>query len=484
MILPLLFACATLGCRLGDTPPAAPPPGAAAPTAVPPAAPPTGATTTGAAMAAIEVVEPLVEADPVVARLLAAARADEATTWQRIVALCDGFGARPTGSKALAQAIDWSMARFREDGMAAVRAEPVTVPVWERGAESLVMTAPYTEPLGMLGLGGSVGTPGVEASVVVVRSFAELGPHVAGKIVLYDAPMEEGTPSILRYGTAVSYRSQGASRAARHGAVAALVRSVTTRSLHTPHTGGMRYADGVREIPTAAITTEDADRIARLTAAGTDVRLKLAMGARRLPDAPSANVIAEIPGESDEIVLIGAHIDSWDVGTGAQDDGAGVIHVVEAMRHLRALGVTPKRTIRAVLFTNEEYGLAGAEAYDAAHGGLRYAAAIESDLGAGRPLGWSASGKAGDLGWLTDALAPTGLGIVGRGGGADIGPLEQRGVLVIGMQPDDSRYFDIHHTRADTVDKIDPAALAEGVGQMAALTWRLANLERAEPGTR
>lgn len=470
MILALLLACA--GCRPG----AGPDLGASAPAETERSV---AAGTTGAAVAAVAVAEP----DPVVDRLLAAARADQATTWRRIVELCDGFGPRPTGSEALAKALDWSVARFAEDGLANARAEPVDVPVWERGEESLVLTAPYRQELGVLGLGGSVGADGIEAPVVVVRSFEELGPHVAGKIVLYDAPMAEGTPQIARYGTAVAYRSQGAGRAAQHGAVAALVRSVTTRSLYTPHTGAMRYVDGVAKIPSAAVATEDAARIARLVASGVEVRLRLAMEGRRLPDAPSANAIAELPGETDELVLIGAHIDSWDVGTGAQDDGAGVIHVIEAMRHLRALGVTPKRTIRAVLFTNEEFGLAGGRAYAEAHGGAPHVAAVESDLGAGRPLGWTATGNAGDLAWLGRALGPTGLRVLGPGGGADIGPLQERGVLVIGLSPDDERYFDIHHTEADTVDKIDPANLAEGVGQMAALAWRLANLARGETTT-
>ncbi len=477
VVFTLLLACATLGCRVGERPTTGEGPPAPASAPAGPAGP------TGAAVAAVELTAPGAAEDPVVTRLLAAARRDEATTWSRIVALCDGFGPRPAGSRALQQAIDWSVERFREDGLQDVRTEPVTVPVWDRGEESLVMTAPYAAELAMLGLGGSVGTAGIEAPVVVVKSFDELGPQVAGKIVLYDSPMDLGTPQILRYGTAVAYRSQGATRAARHGAVAALVRSVTTRSLYTPHTGGMRYAPDVPPIPTASVTVEDAERIARLTTAGTEVRVKLAMGARRLPDAPSANVLAELPGATDEIVLIGAHIDSWDVGTGAQDDGAGVVHVIEAMRHLNALGVTPRRTIRAVLFTNEEFGLAGGEAYDAAHGTERHVAAVESDLGAGRPLGWTASGRTGDLDWLNAALDPTGLRVLGPGGGADIGPLGERGVLVIGLSPDDERYFDIHHTEADTVDKIDPTALAEGVGQLAALAWRLANTDRAEVGT-
>ena len=468
-VLLLLLACFHAGAPIaGCVPDGAVASASAAP----------GARTTGAVVAAVAVPAP--PTDPVVDRLLAAARADRAA-WDRLAALCDGFGARPTGSKALANAIAWSADQLRADNLTNVRLEPVSVPVWSRGAESLVMTAPYTESLALLGLGGSVGTAGVEASVVVVPSFEALdalGPKVAGKIVLFNRPMEEGVPSINNYGPAVAYRSQGAARAGKYGAVAALVRSVTTRSLNSPHTGAMRYAADVPPIPTASVATEDADRIARMTAAGTDVRLRLTMGATAMPDAPSHNVVADLPGETDEIVLIGAHIDSWDVGTGAHDDGAGVIHVIEAMRHLRALGITPKRTIRAVLFTNEEYGLRGGTAYDATHGAEPHVAAIESDLGGGAPLGWTATGTPADTAWLTTALAPTGLGVLGEGGGADIGPLGLRGVLLIGLAPDDTQYFDIHHTEADTVDKVDPAALAEGVGQLAALAWRLANEPR------
>jgi carboxypeptidase Q len=425
-----------------------------------------------------EPAPPPLPSDPVVEQLLAAARADAATGYARLSALCDGFGPRPTGSPALDKAINWGLERFREDGLQNVRAEPVMVPVWRRGNESLRLLTPYEEPLAMLGLGGSVGTKKTEASVVVLRSFEELGPQVKGKIVLYNVPMIEGTPQIAQYGSAVAYRSRGASRAAEFGAVAALVRSVTTRSLYTPHTGGMGYAEGGTKIPAAAITTEDADRIARLVASGVDVRLRLQMDATSLPDAPSANAIAEIPGTTDEIIVVGGHIDSWDVGTGAHDDGAGIVQTIEAMRQIQRLGIKPKRTIRAVLFTNEEMGLRGGVAYAKAHAGEKHVAAVETDLGAGRPRGWNAKGNAADLAWLDTVLAPTGIGVVGEGGGADIGPLGETGVLMIGLAPDDTRYFDVHHTEADTVDKVDPAALAEGSAQLAALLWRLANVDR------
>lgn len=416
--------------------------------------------------------------DAAVARLLSD-DGDRSAAW--LATLCDEIGARPAGSDAVHRAAAWAGEELRALGLS-VALEEVPLDVWLRGEERLVMLAPLAEELAVLGLGGSVGTPGVEAPVTVLRSFDELGPAVAGRFVLYNVPMEEGTPAVARYGTAVAYRSQGATKAAAHGAVGALVRSVTTRSLYTPHTGGMRYEDGAPRIPAAAITPEDADRIARLTAKGIEVRLRLEMGAHVGPPAIDHNVVAELRGreEPDEIVVIGAHLDSWDVGTGAHDDGAGVAEVMEAMRRLAALEERPRRTIRAVLFANEERGLHGGRAYDAAHGAERHVAAVETDLGGGPALSWSVSGTEAQVAWLRAAAAPAGLPVeADGGGGADIGPLEERGVLVIGLRPDDSHYFDVHHTRADTLDKVDPAAVSDASGRLAALAWGLAQAEGA-----
>lgn len=419
------------------------------------------------------------EGDATAARLIAA----EDRAFERLEVLCDEIGARPAGSPALEKAVAWAAETLRADGLD-VKVEDVPLDVWVRGEERLTMLVPVEEELALLGLGNSVGTEGVEAPVAVVRSFDELGPEVAGKIVLYNVPMADGVPAVERYGTAVQYRSLGATRAGAHGAVAALVRSVTTRSLYTPHTGGMRYEDGALRIPAAAIAAEDADRIERLLKRGVEVRLRLEMGAHTADDAVSHNVVADLRGaeKPEEIVLVGAHLDSWDVGTGAHDDGAGVAEVIEAVRRIRALGVAPKRTIRAVLFTNEERGLHGAWAYDAAHGAERHVAAIESDLGGGRALAWSAGGTPAQLDWLKAAAAPTGVPVeTDGGGGADIIPLEERGVLVVGLRADDTHYFDVHHTRADTLDKVDPAAVADASGRLAALVWGLANAPTEAP---
>lgn len=429
-----------------------------------------------AAAAALTAVFAAADEVATVAALQAAARSDP-SAFRLLTALADDIGPRLSGSKELARAVAWADEALRGIGLGRVWREEVMVPHWERGAEHLFMLAPEKRELPMLGLGGSVGTAGVEARVTVIGSFEELSPAVAGTIVLYNVPMGRGLPALQHYGTAARYRSQGAARAAAFGAVAALVRSVATTSLATPHTGGMHYADGVAKIPTAAVTVEDAEWIARLVARGVEVRVRLEMGARTLPDAVSHNVIGEIRGGElpDEIVLIGGHLDSWDVGRGAHDDGAGVAQVITAMKLFHGLPEPPRRTIRAVLFTNEENGLRGGKDYAARHGRERHVAAIETDLGAGRPLSWSAKGTPEALAWLRRLAAPLGLPVEEGGSGADVSPLEALGVLCIGLRPEDDLYFAVHHTAADTLDKVDPAALAEGTAAVAGLAWLAAN---------
>lgn len=461
----LLLACAHDPAAMSAPPPPTAP---AAPSAPPaPAAPPAPT----AALAALS-------SDPVVAGLLAAGRADQ-MAWERLAYLCDHIGHRLTGSTGLAAAIDQAEAWLRADGQQEVRRESVMVPHWERGTASLQMLSPRAETLGVLALGGSVGTPGVTAQVAVIDEESDLGPALKGRIALFNFPMQEGVPAGPRYGAAAKWRVQGPSLAAQHGAVASLTRSVTTRSLYTPHTGMMRYDPAFPSIPAAAITPEDADWISRLVASGASVELRLALGARVLPDVESHNVMGQITGGTwpEEIVLIGAHIDSWDVGQGAHDDGAGVIEVIEALRLIRASGATPRRTIRAVLFTSEENGAVGGRDYAARHAGERHVAAIESDIGGGAPMRWGATGSPTQMGWLSALAAPLGIPVTAGGGGADIGPLGASGTLLIGLGADDSRYFDVHHTEADTLDKVDPAALKEATAALAALTWLLANAD-------
>ncbi|MBM4390727.1 MAG: M28 family peptidase [Deltaproteobacteria bacterium] len=408
--------------------------------------------------------------------------ADAARQWQRLAELCDGAGHRLAGSPGQRRAEQITAAWFDADGVS-VRLEPVKVPTWIRGDASLQLSAPYAQSLPVLALGGSVATPaaGIEAPLVVIRDFAELGLAAKGKIVLYDVPMKPGVPAIDYYGDAVAYRGQGPSRAAEHGALAVLVRSVTTRSLGTIHTGGTWYAPELPKIPAAAVSTETAAMLARMATRG-EVKLKLAMTPRFGPDSDAFNVVGEIRGSdlASEIVVVGAHLDSWDVGQGAHDDGAGVVHVVETMRAIAARG-QPRRTIRGVLFANEENGLRGGRAYFAAHGHERHVAALETDLGGGSPRGWGVTATPEQRAWIEPMFTASRLWVREGGGGADISPLTDDGVLSVGLIPDDEHYFDYHHTWADTVDKVDPIALAEGTIAITELTWALANAEGAPP---
>ncbi len=421
-----------------------------------------------------------------VPRLLAAALADSHAA-ARLADLCDRCGPRLNGSPGMACAIAWSLAEMRSAGLAHVRAETVMVPGWVRGEERGTCVAPVPFPLSLLGLGGTIGTPpgGIEADVLAVRDFAELAARAGearGRIVLFDPPWEG-------YGKTVQYRGRGADEAARHGAVACLIRSVTGSSLATPHTGVMRYADrgdsawaGVPRIPAAALTVEDAGRLHRLADAGQRVRVRLELGAEQGPDALSANVVGEVRGRErpDEIVLIGAHLDSWDVGTGAHDDGAGCLIVLEAARLIAALPSPPRRTIRVVLFADEENSQQGGRAYAAAHADEleRHVAALECDSGGFRPVGFSVqadSAVVARVRELARPLAPTGATEIGPGGsGVDVSFVVKQGVPGLGHRVDGARYFDYHHSPADTWDKVDPADLARNVAAVAGLAWALA----------
>jgi carboxypeptidase Q len=416
-------------------------------------------------------------------RLIDAAMRDS-SAWLRIAELTDTFGSRLSGSVALERAIDWTLARMRADGLENVRGEPVMVPHWVRGAESAELMAPRRKPLTMLGLGGSVGTPsgGITAPVVVVRSFDDLAARgaaaVRGKIVLFDVPF-------TTYDETVAYRYAGASAAAKLGAVAMLVRSVASFSMNSPHTGAMRYDSTVaRRIPAAAITVEDAMLLHRMQDRGQAITVRLTMSARTLPLAPSRNVVAELRGRErpDEVVVIGGHIDSWDVGQGAMDDAGGVVAAWEAVRLMKTLGLRPRRTIRVVGWTNEENGTAGGNAYLAAHRDEvpRTVFALESDNGVFRPIGIrvAASDSAvAMLKRLAPLLARIGADTVTAGEGeADIQPLLDAGVPGAGLHVDEARYFWYHHSNADTPDKLDPNDVARCVATMAVWAYVLGEM--------
>jgi carboxypeptidase Q len=416
------------------------------------------------------------------ARLVGAALADTAA-WTRLAELTDTFGHRLAGSKSLENAIDWAIGEMSRDGLENVRGEKVMVPHWVRGRESAEIVAPVRHPLVMLGLGNSVGTPpgGIEAEAIVVRSFDELdarGAALKGKIVVYNVPW-------TGYGPTVQYRSTGASRAAAHGAVAMLLRSVGQPGLRTPHTGALSYAPDQPQIPAAAIANEDADRLQRLQDRGQTLVVRLMMEARMLPDAESANVIGEIAGRErpEEVVVLGCHFDSWDVGTGATDDGGGCIASWEAVRLMKKLGLRPRRTVRAVLYTNEENGLRGGLAYRDQHMAelARHVLMIETDGGVFRPLGFGFSGNdqaRATVQAVASLLAGIGATRIGAsGGGADIGPSVQAGkVPSMSLDVDGSLYFTIHHTQADTVDKIEPTDIARCVAALAVMGYVVADL--------
>jgi carboxypeptidase Q len=371
---------------------------------------------------------------------------------------------------------------MKKDGLENVRLEPVKVPHWVRGRESVEITSPRPYPLVMLGLGNSVGTPsdGIEAEVLVVGNFEELeqaGAKVKGRIVLFNVPF-------TTYGETVQYRASGPSRAASMGAVAALVRSVGPPGLRLPHTGSLRYALDAPQIPAAAITVEDAEMLQRMQNRGTTVRVRLRMEAKFLPDADSFNVIGEIRGRErpEEVVVLGGHFDSWDVGTGSTDDGGGCVVTWEALRLIKKLGLRPRRTVRVVLWTNEENGLRGGQAYLERHRSdlTNHVMMMESDSGVFRPTGFGFSGSDAARARVTD-IASLLRGIqadrIGpSGGGADIGPTVEAGKLPSMSLEVDGNYFLIHHTPADTVDKIDPMDMSRASAAIAVMAYVIADM--------
>ncbi|HEV8123606.1 MAG TPA: M28 family metallopeptidase [Gemmatimonadales bacterium] len=411
-------------------------------------------------------------------RLIDAALADSAA-YNRLGDLVDTFGHRLSGSASLERAIDWVLAQMNHDGLAA-RTEPVMVPHWVRGAESAELVEPRPLKLAMLGLGGSVGTPpgGITAPVLVVSSFDELERRAAeakGKIVLFDEPF-------TNYGETVRYRVNGANAAARAGAVASLIRTVASYSIHSPHTGVMIYDSTVIRIPHAAITVEDAMMLHRMQNRGQRIVVHLTMGAQMLPDAPSRNVMAEIRGSErpDEVVVLGGHMDSWDVGQGAMDDGGGVVAAWEAVRLMQKLGLHPRRTIRVVGWVNEENGGRGGAAYLAAHTRERHVLAIESDGGVFRPVGFGFTGSDSAMTMvrqIAGLLRRIGADSIEKGGGgSDIEPLMETGVPGLGLNTDGTRYFWFHHSDGDTLDKLDPHEVAMCVATMAVMAYVAADL--------
>ncbi len=403
--------------------------------------------------------------------------------YEKLGELCDTIGPRLTGSPGLENAIQWSVRTMKEAGFDSVWTEPVTVPFWTRGREWARCSSPLEFDLHLSGMGLSEGTgpDGIKAEILAVRDFAELEARkeeAFGKIVLFNQPWEG-------YGKTVRYRVNGASVAARHGAVAVLIRSVTGASLGAPHTGMMHYADDAPRIPIAALTVEDAGRLYRMSQRGLKPVVELHMEATNHGEITSYNVIGDIWGRKfpEEIVLMGGHLDSWDVGTCAQDDGAGIALSLGAARLFLKQERRPLRTVRVVHFTCEEMGGFGGRAYLETHRFElgNHILALESDAGSFAPLGFTVDADSLVLNHLQELAAPLAQVVPGSwevrpgGSGVDVGPLARAGIPGVGHWVDTTHYFDVHHSLADTFEKIDPDLLSRNVAVIAGFVFSVAN---------
>ena len=430
-----------------------------------------------------------------------ASAGSRAVDWVR--GLTDEVGPRLSGSPGDKASIEWVLGTLKSLGFSNVHAEKVMVRAWKRGAETGEITSPVRQPLILTALGGSVATPagGLEAEVLEAASIEKMeakgAAAVKGKIVFFNKRMQPGS-GMAGYGKAVDVRTKGASAAAKLGALGVLIRSVGTDNNRLPHTGAVDYLADVPKIPTAALSVPDAELLERTVSRskGGPVRVRFTLTCSEGPPAESANVIGEITGAArpDEIVLLGAHRDSWDLGTGAIDDAAGCGIVIEAARLIGALPKHPARTIRVCLYANEENSIEGGKAYFAAHGpeASKFAAAMESDSGTDRPmaLDWTAGASAEPFAKeIVSLLQPIGveMGVEG-GAGADVGTLKVAGVPMFMFRQDATRYFDYHHSANDTFDKINPEGLDKNVAAVAVFAYCAASspemLERIPPEKR
>jgi carboxypeptidase Q len=424
--------------------------------------------------------------------------------YRQVAHLADNIGPRLTGSAQAAKAVEFVASELKAIGCE-VQLEKVSVPHWVRGEETAAlvqwpgMAENTTQKIVLCALGGSVATPseGITAAVVAVKSFGELKAmprdKVAGKIVLFNYPFDKQMAAQGRsgeaYGEAVAYRSDGPSAAAQQGAVACLIRSVGGADYRIPHTGQTKYAADAPKIPAGAVTSEDAELIVYLAKQGA-VKMKLMLTPQTLPNVESANVIGDIKGSEhpEQVVIISGHLDSWDLGTGAIDDGAGVAVSMEAANLIQKLHLKPKRTIRVIAWMNEENGLGGSKQYAKDHekDWANHFATMETDGGAGHPVGLHIKAKPEVKTLLKPVAAilqESGAGALelAEHAGADIEPMEKAGVPAFAPIQDGRFYFNYHHTPADTLDKIDPKELAENSAVVAVWAYALANSEQPLP---
>ena len=444
-----------------------------------------------AAVAATAPAPPFSAAQLEEARLLRERCLVDDTGYETLRSLTRNVGPRFAGSPGDAMAVDWALKRMRELGLKNVHSEPVTVPHWIRGTCSVEVTAPASQPLAAVALGGSVATPeaGLEAEVVPVTNLDELAridsTRLEGRIVFYTGRMQRGEDG-SGYSRAVTVRGRGAAEAAKRGAIGVVIRSIGTDRNRLAHTGSLRSEAGDKPIPALAISNPDADLLEDLLATGRPVRLRMRNSSQWADSARSANDIGEIPGREKprEVVVLGAHLDCWDLGQGAHDDGAGVAIITAAAKLIGEARLKPRRTVRVVLFANEEFGLSGARTYarDHASEAALHVLGMESDLGAFAPLGLHSRVPADRLPAIRamqSVLEP--LGVQYRGndatGDADVAQLAELGVPVCDLDTDASEYFDWHHTANDTFDKVDPALVRRNVACYAVLAWLAADHE-------
>lgn len=412
--------------------------------------------------------------------------------YKNLASLCDDVGARLSGSEAYNRAVAWGIKTMKDAGLTNVHTEKVMVPHWVRNRESARMLLPTPQELSMTSLGMSVATPigGITADVVVVGGMEELATlkdaEVKGRIVLFEAPFNG-------YGPGARVRFSGASAAARKGAVAMLLRSVASLSFDTPHTGTLHYDEDAPAIPAAALSVENAMMLRRMWEKGQRIQVHLEMSCATLPDVEAANVVGDLTGASkpNEVVLVGGHLDSWDVGQGAQDDGVGVVLSLQAAQLIKAQGLRPARTVRVVFFANEENGSRGGEAYAHQHAAelADHVVAIETDTGNGLARGFSlvlpsrtavaldAQKSLSVLRTLAPSLEPLGAGALVLGhGGTDIDACVEAGVPGLGMSHDEYHYWEVHHSKADTFDKINKEDLAKNSAILAVAVYALAEM--------
>lgn len=415
----------------------------------------------------------------------------ESKAYDFLASLTTGIGPRFAGSANDCRAVEWALCKFKALGFSNVRAEEVTVPCWRRGEAKGEIIWPSRHKLKPLALGGSVGTPlgGIEARVIEVSGLDMLAKlkrtHVAGKIVFFNKQMRR-TKDGRGYGEVIPIRRSGAARAAALGAAAVLIRSVSTSNNNHAHTGSIHYEAGVPKIPAASLSNPESDLLAAWIRKSETVRFKLELGCCDLPDTKSANVIGEIPGRklAREVVLLVAHLDSWDVGTGALDDGAGCAIITEVARLIGELEPAPRRTIRVLLTANEEFGLSGALAYSERYGEdmINHVVGLESDFGADRVLTMHSRVARTYFPMIRELallLKPLGIKYIDNYslGGADLLPLIRYQLPLLELRHDATNYFDAYHSARDTLDKVDPDSLAQCVAAYAVTALVAAEIE-------